>query len=98
VAAAFVAAAFVAAAFVAAAFVAAAFMAAAFAAVGDRTIWIRWLAINTPKLVIWQSYIPEGGLFIANPTRRSRSISRFFKDWGIKVGLRGFVLNECNSP
>jgi hypothetical protein len=34
----------------------------AFAAVGDRTIWIRRLAINTPKLVIWQSYIPEGGL------------------------------------
>jgi len=56
------AAAFVAAAFVAVAFVAVDFAAVAFAAVGDRTIWIRWLTINTPKLVIWQSYIPEGGL------------------------------------
>jgi hypothetical protein len=70
------------------AFMAVAFAAVAFAAVGDRTIWIRWLAINTPKLVIWQNYIPEGGL-LSSPTRRSRSISRFFKDWGIKVGLRG---------
>jgi hypothetical protein len=46
----------------AAAFVVMAFAEVAFAAVGDRTIWIRWLTINTPKLVIWQSYIPEGGL------------------------------------
>jgi hypothetical protein len=44
------------------AFVAVASVAVAFMAVGDRTIWIRWLTINTPKLVIWQSYIPEGGL------------------------------------
>ena len=27
-----------------------------------RTIWIRWLAVNAPKLLIWQNYIPEGDL------------------------------------
>ena len=53
-----------------------------------RSIWIRWLAINTPKLVIWQSYIPEGGLLSRARRGEVDPSVLFFKDWGIKVGLR----------